>query len=293
MEVSWYDIEHSIETLAKTDGGFSSAHRGVVTLPDGRQVFVKLGVDGSTKKWAKKEIETYRFLHRNGYAYIPQLIAYNEDETGFALELLSPEVGWNWQDEWTEARLNKTLEAMDTLAAIKPVGADKEYFSDEMINESDDGWQPLNVSHELQERLLGKLRETGRDDLAAVLNFAAEAARSSQFRFQKDVLVHNDVRADNRTWNAKLQTVKLVDWNWTQLGDRRVDVAAMLVHVHKAGMDVTKKNTSHLNADALHWMAGFWFKSAATPIWPGGPAHLRDMQLQSGITALELAGKVQ
>jgi hypothetical protein len=293
MEVSWHDIEQSIETLAKTDGGFSSAHRGIVTLPDGRQVFVKLGVDDPTKKWTKKEIETYRFLQRSSYPYIPQLIAYNENETGFALELLSPEAGWNWQDEWTENRLNKTLEAIDALAAIKPVGADKEYFSDEAINESDDGWRPLNESHELQERLMEKLRATGRDDLAAGLSFAVEAERSGQFKFQRDALVHNDVRADNCAWNAKLQTVKLVDWNWIQLGDRRVDVAAMLVHVHKTGWDVTEKHAPRLDADALHWMAGFWLKSAATPIWPGGPAHLRGMQLQSGITAFELAEKVQ
>ncbi len=43
-------------------------------------------------------------------------------------------------------------------------------------------------------------------------------------------------------------------------------------------------------SDALHWMTGFWFKAAATPIWPGGPAHLRDVQLQSAITARKLAG---
>jgi hypothetical protein len=54
-----------------------------------------------------------------------------------------PEDGWNWSDEWTEERLAKTLEAMDVLAAIQPGGTDKDFFGSEMLNETDDGWQPL------------------------------------------------------------------------------------------------------------------------------------------------------
>jgi aminoglycoside phosphotransferase (APT) family kinase protein len=125
--------------------------------------------------------------------------------------------------------------------------------------------------------------------MAIKLDFAALAEHSSRFAFRNDVLVHNDVRADNCAWNAQTREVKLVDWNWIQLGDRRVDLAATLVHIHNAGFDVLSKHSSRLDHEALRWLAGFWFKSAVTPIWPGGPEHLRKLQLQAGITAYTLA----
>ncbi len=289
MNISWGDIEKSIETLTKVDGGFSPALRGIVTLSDGMRAFVKVGVNDPTKQWARKEVEVYRFLQRQNYSFIPQLLAYNNDETSFALEALTPADGWNWSDEWTEERFVKTLEAMDVLAAIQPGGHDKDFFGIEMLNETNDGWQPLKDSQEFQQTLRSRLRSAGCSDIANALDFSVEAERSAHFSFRKDTLVHYDVRADNSPWNALRQAVRVVDWNWTQLGDRRIDLAALLVHVHQAGLDVTRASGNRLHADALHWLAGFWFQAAATPIWPGGPAHLRDVQLQSAITALKLA----
>lgn len=289
MEISWSEIEENSKNLREVEGGFSPAHRGIVTLLDGMQVFMKVGVNASTKEWARKEIGVYRFLQRHAYPFVPRLFAHNYEETGFALEALTPGDGWNWSDDWTEERLARTLEAMDALAAIQPDGADREYFGNEMLNETNDGWQPLYASEELQYTLLEKLQSTNCNDIASVLNFSAEAERGANFLFQRDVLVHYDVRADNSPWNASQQAVKLVDWNWTQLGDRRIDLAALLVHVHKAGLNVTRSAGDRLDADALHWMAGFWFKAAATPIWPGGPTHLRDFQLQSAVIAWRLA----
>jgi hypothetical protein len=290
MNISWDDIEKRIETLTKVDGGFSPARRGIVTLSDGMRAFVKVGVNDLTKQWARKEVEVYRFLQRQNYPFMPQLLAYNHDEISFALEALTPENGWNWSDEWTEERLAKTLEAMDVLAAIEPGGTAKDFFGVEMLNETNDGWHPLNDSNELQHTLLNKLRSAGCSEIATALDFSAEAERSATFSFRKDTLVHYDVRADNAPWHALRQAVRLVDWNWTQLGDRRIDLAALLVHVHQAGLDVTRAAGDRLDADALQWMAGFWLKAAATAIWPGGPVHLRDVQLQSAITALSLAG---
>ena len=290
MNINWGDIEKSLETLRKVDGGFSAALRGMVTLSDGRPAFVKVGVNDPTKQWAKKEIAVYRFLQRHNYPFIPQLLAYDNDETSFALEALTPEDGWNWSGEWTQERFATTLEAMDVLAAIQPKGPDKDVFGSEMLKETDDGWQPLKESKELQHTLLNKLRSADGSGLANTLDFSVEAERSAAFRFRKETLVHYDVRADNAPWNALRRVVRFVDWNWTQLGDRRIDLAALLVHVHKAGFDVTRAAGDRLNADALQWLTGFWLKAAATPIWPGGPAHLRDMQLQSALIAWKLAG---
>jgi thiamine kinase-like enzyme len=292
LPIEWSEIEKELDNLRTVDGGFSQAQRGLLTLPDGTHVFVKLGLHENTKRWAKKEIAVYRFLKKHSYSYIPELLAANDDESGFVITAHTPEDGWDWKENWTEERVDKTLEAMDTLAALQPEGDDLSFFSHKAIDESDDGWKPLLDSTDLQSKLLEKLRKAGKSELADNLDFTKEAKWSSQFAFQTNVLVHNDVRADNCAWSATTNEVRLVDWNWTQLGDRRIDLAATLTYVQKSGFDILPKYADRLDADALHWMAGFWFKSAATPIWEGGPEHLRDFQLLSGLTALDLTTRV-
>ncbi len=146
---------------------------------------------------ANNELHLYAFLQRHGYPFAPEVLATNEDETGFALDALSSENGWDWSDNWTEDRLTKTLEAMDALA---------------------------------------KLRTSGRDDITSTLNIGAMAEQSARFTFGNDTLVHNDVRGDNCAWNPQLQTVKLVDWNWAGMGNRDIDVGALLVAVQKSGL---------------------------------------------------------
>ncbi|MDR3547707.1 MAG: hypothetical protein P4M11_05480 [Candidatus Pacebacteria bacterium] len=97
------------------------------------------------------------------------------------------------------------------------------------------------------------------------------------------------MRADNCAWNKDKREVKLVDWNWLELGDRRIDLAASLTHVQNSGFDVLKSYSDRLDPEALNWMAGFWLNAASQPIWEGGPEKLRDTQLQAGLTALRLA----
>lgn len=285
---SWSEIESELENLRDVTGGFSQAKRGLLTLPSGLNIFVKIGLHDHTQKWANREIRVYDFLVRKGYPYIPQPLITNDDDTGFALEALTPESGWDWQDNWTEERLEETLEALDVLAALKPKGDDKAFLTEEQFGADDDGWAVLAKDHKLQAALLRKLRATGNTAIADKLDFKKEAQQSKKFKFANNALVHYDVRADNCTWNEKTKQIKIVDWNWTALGDRRIDLAAMLTHVHKSGFDVLPGYWSRLDITALQWLTGFWLKAAATPIWPGGPEYLRDMQLLSGITALEL-----
>lgn len=292
LPLEWSEIEKELINLRSVEGGFSQAKRGLITLPNGRHVFAKLGLHEHTKEWAKKEIGVYRFLNRQGYSYIPELLAVNEDESGFALAACLPEDGWNWKEEWSERRLAKTLEALDALAAIKPQGTDLKYFSEKALDESKDGWGPLVETADLRAKLLEKLKDAGKDHLAATLNFETEAAKSKRFVFQNTFLVHNDLRADNCAWNPKTQEVRIVDWNLTQMGDRRIDLSATLTHIHKYGFDVLPMCKDRLDADALHWLAGYFLKQSAMPIWDGGPDHLRDFQLLAGMTALDLAAKI-
>jgi hypothetical protein len=163
-------------------------------------------------------------------------------------------------------------------------------FQDLTTDEIADGWRPLAESAEKQTILLEKLRMSRHEALADALDIPAMAAQSARFTFHNDSLVHNDVRADNGAWNQSLQAVKLIDWNWAQISDRRIDINSLLVHVHRSRFDVSNEHASWLNADALQWLAGFWLHSAAET-----NAHntseittLEDYQLLSGIAALEL-----
>ncbi|HSX00558.1 MAG TPA: phosphotransferase [Patescibacteria group bacterium] len=287
----WDTIEASLQTLAPTSGGYTTAQRGIITSSDSQRLFVKIGHDDLTKEWAHKEILVYRFLQKHAYPFVPKLVAVNSDETAFALEPLQDT--WDWSDTWTTERLDKTLEAMDALAVIIPDGHDCALFEKSFVSETADGWRPLADDTELQGILRTKLVAAGRQDLVDTINFGEHAQRSSEFMFERTALVHNDVRADNCAWNKAQQTVKLIDWNWTQLGDRRTDVGALLVHVHKTGFDIT--NYIHrLDKEALHWLAGFWFRSASQPLLEGGSerAALRDYQLASGVTAFDLAQQI-
>lgn len=287
--ISWQEIEANLSTMASVEGGFSQAQRGLVNLPNGLQVFVKIGTEENSRQWARKEVAVYRYLHTQSFTAIPKLLAASPDQTSFALEALTIRQGWDWSDNWTEERLAATLEAMDALAHLKPASEDWMSMGQEALDASRDGWAALTDSSELQQTLMSKLRRSEQAALAKSLNFEAEARRSATFVFRTDTLVHFDVRADNCAWNKATKQVKLVDWNWTQYGDSRIDNAAMLTHVQRSGLDISKSQAARLNTDALQWMASFWFKAAATPIWPGGPEHLRDFQLQAGLTAYTLA----
>jgi thiamine kinase-like enzyme len=288
--MNWQTIENALHTLQKSDGGFTTAHRGVITFSDQTQAFVKIGTDDNTKVWARKEIAVYEFLYEHSFPYVPKLLAHNADRTAFALEALTTHAGWDWTDTWNSERLDATLHAMDELAALTSLAAEHENFTRGMISETADGWRPLAESAEKQTILIEKLRASGHNILAETLNVSAMAAQSASFVFRNDSLVHNDVRADNGAWNPSLQTVKLIDWNWAQISDRRIDVSSLLVHVHRSGFNIANQYADWLDADALQWLAGFWLHGAAeTDIHTTSEiATLGEYQLLSGIAALEL-----
>lgn len=286
----WTALEQLFPTMEAVQGGYSDAKRGIVTTDQGRRLFVKVGVTEATKGWAQKETRVYDFLSQNNFHHIPNVVAANADRTAFALEALEANDGWDWGENWSPERLSATLSALDELAGIIPPLDNPDVITP-ILSTSPNGWIELLKSDERREKLAQKLATRGMASIAEQIEqFANETA---DFSFQKDALIHGDVRADNCAWNAQTGEVKLVDWNWLELGDRRIDLAAMLVHVHQSGYDVLEKNSDRLDVSALHWIAGFWLVAASKPIWPGGNESLRDFQLDSGIVALDLASKLK
>jgi len=289
--MQWQDIEKVMHTLKRPSGGFTVAHRGVVTMQDGTKLFIKIGVDRESRHWAQKEINVYLSLQRHGYPFIPQFLAHNEDKTGFALEALNAEDGWNWTETWNETRLAATLKAMEELAAIGLTTEEKQLLGEKGISAHADGWRVLVTSPSKQAMLREKLRENNHLALAENLDIQALASRSMEYQFNDDTLVHHDIRADNCAWYAQGQTVKLIDWSWAQMGDRIIDQNAMLAHVYRSGFNVLEKYRSYLEVRALEWLAGFWLNASTNPPHPVNP-HVRRYQLASGVAALELAAKL-
>lgn len=281
-QISWSEVSDKLNSLTAVDGGFTQATRGILKLDDGQEVFVKQGSDPETCKRAQKEIRVYRFLESQGYSFIPQLLATNPDETGFVLSAHLPKDGWDWKGNWTSKRITKTLEAMDVLSELKPDNKNLNLFLEKYINQDSDGWLPLLNSEQLQQNLFQKLHQLNFD-----FDLKKESTKS-KFVFQDTHLVHNDVRSDNCAWNKNQNQVCLIDWDWCQIGDRRVDIAATLVDIASSGFDISPFY-SRLDAGALHWLVGYWFKSAASP----GPDKVRDFQLNSGLKAWELFNLVK
>ncbi len=284
--LDWNYIARNLDHLQPVSGGFSQAKRGILELENGQKLFIKIAVDDKSREWLKKEIATYQFLAERRYSAAPKLAGIHDDHTALALPALLPQDGWNWNDEWTEDRLNATLNAMDELASLSTDGTG-DLFLIGLDTEADDGWSELLASDKLQQSLLQKLKDADKKQLAETLDFTKEAKLSAAFRFKHDTLAHADERADNCAWNQTQQKLQFVDWNWAQMTDSRIIFSKMLTHVHNSGLDVLKRHKDNLDASALQWLAGFWFRIAAKPIWPGGPAHLRDFQLRAGVTAYQ------
>lgn len=293
LPLSWELVESQLASISPVAGGFSLAKRGLVRLPGGETIFVKIGTEENSKRWAKKELAVYEYLNSESYPFIPNVLSEDPDATSFALDALLPDEGWDWSDTWTTDRLDATLEAMNVLAQLHP--ANKQLIDPEepALEATRDGWKILVESQELQERLWTKLRKAGHNLIAEKMDLKRELERSSRFIFKTDTLVHYDIRADNCAWNPNTKEVKFVDWNWTQLGDTRIDTSAMLVNVQRSGFDVASTYLNRLDADALQWLAGFWLRGAATPIWEGGSESLRDFQLDAGIAAQYLLSQLE
>lgn len=284
MEWSW--IEKYLGDIKSVKGGFTKAIRGIVKLPE-RRVFVKIGVDETTSNWIQREIEVYRILQNHKYTHSPKLLSIKEDQTAFAIEAKEESKGWDWSNNWNTERLFKTFEAMDDLANIILESTEKDFFNSENGLENENGWKTLANNVDLQKLILEKVGMLSIDKIISMSQL------NTEFIFDKTTLVHNDVRSDNCAWNQLTQKITLVDWNWTQLGDRRIDVNAVLVDVALSGIDVFNIKKNRLDKNALVWLAGFWFKSAATKLSTTiNLGSLIDFQIKSGITALELSMKM-
>ena len=94
-------------------GGYSSADRFVVTLSDGRQIFVKSAEAEHMAAWLRREHEVYAAL---AGTFIPQLEGWDDDGVRplLAIEDLS---GADWAPNWDDRRIDAVRAALAELGA--------------------------------------------------------------------------------------------------------------------------------------------------------------------------------
>lgn len=288
--IDWSLIEDHIQGATKINTGFSAAFKGIVSLPGGEEMFVKVGTDAKTNAYTAKEVAVYQLLEEHGYPYAPKLVSVSNTGTGFALEALTAEQGWEWPT-WTEPELTKALEAMDALAEVPLTDAQRVALrATRSLSEVNGGWHTLAESTDKQEAVRKKLAIAGHESFASMIDFDAMADWEAGFSFDQGRLVHYDVRSYNCAWNEAQEAVKLVDFDWAMPGDQRIAFAMCLGDAHSLGLDVRKQHLSKLDPEALTWAAGYWLKGTLKPNID--PVDC-DFKIARGIAALSLAREIQ
>ena len=202
-------------------GGYSSADRFVVSLADGRSVFVKSAEADNLAAWLRREYEVYGAL---AGAFLPELLGWDDDgqRPVLVLEDLS---GADWTARWDANRIDAVRGALLELAsqpAPPNTATVRETFPDLFAC-----W------HVVAEDPLPFLSACVRDErwlersLPAILEAADRAPVSGS------ALCHLDVRSDNLCFRD--DRAMLVDWNWVSYASPDIDVAAWLPSVRVEG----------------------------------------------------------
>ncbi len=198
----------------RAHGGYTPAERWIIGLDDGRSVFVKAAVNDLTAAWLRKEYRLYRELRA---PFMAQLLGW-VDEGGRPMLILEDLGEAHWPPPWTDVRVRSVVDAMAEVAATPPptwlpASSLAEYVADGWARVADDPAPLLGTG--LIERLW----------LDRALPSLVEAAARAEI--SGDRLCHFDVRSDNLCFRSD-GSVVLVDWNFAEIGNPRLDLAFWL-----------------------------------------------------------------
>ena len=253
-------------------GGYTPAERWVVRLSDGTGAFVKIATSDETAGWLREEAWAYGQLRGD---FMPELLGW-DDEGERPLLVIEDLSGADWRTEWTPARVDAVLQALESLAA-SPVPEGTKPMSDWL--ETLKGWRAIQKDPE-PFLALGLADAAWLDEVLPVLVAAEDGAS-----FEGEDLAHFDVRSDNICFKGARAV--LVDWNFTCVGNGRMDVAAWLPSLHEEGgpspMEIMP---GEIELAAL--IGGFFASRAGLPIIPHAP-RVRQVQMRQLSTALPWA----
>jgi hypothetical protein len=263
---------------AVTTGGYTPARRWVVALDDGRSVFVKMATEQLTARAIRDEHAAYDALR--GAPFMPEFVGFHDDgeRPVLALEDLSDAV---WPPPWSRDLIASVLRCLEEVAATPPPR--------DLPRAADDHlglrrcWSEIARDPEpfLRLRLCS---ERWLIDALPVLREASQIAP-----LDGDELLHFDVRSDNVCFRHEDRAI-LVDWNWTSVGNRWLDVAAWLPSLHAERGPPPHEVAPDVPPGLASIVASYFCFHAGQPAIDGWP-HVRPLQLRQARAALPWAAR--
>jgi hypothetical protein len=254
-------------------GGHTPARRWIVTVDDGRTAFVKMATDELTASWIRDEHVAYSVLR--GASFMPEYVGFHDDghRPVLALEDLS---GASWPPPWDETRVRSVLACLDAVEATPPP-AGLPLAADDHLGLRR-GWEEIERDPGPFLALRLCTPRWLEDALPALL----AAARTAPL--EGGSLLHFDVRSDNVCLRDDGSAV-LVDWNWTSVGNRWIDVAGWLPSLHAEGGPRPEDVAPNVPTGLAVVVASYFCAHAGLPPIPSAP-RVRATQLRQAETAL-------
>lgn len=234
-------------------GGYTTAHRGVVTFNSGQSAFVKAATDEMTAAWLRTEYAVYSHLAAApGKDFLPKVLAWDDDGSRPILILEDLSAAY-WPPPWEPGLVERVQEVLSRLRRVPPM---PDMVSLEGHRDDLCGWR--KVAEDPAPFLSLNLCSSSWLDAALPTLTAAEAG----VRLAGDDFLHLDIRSDNLCFTPD-RTI-LVDWNWACVGNGEFDLAAWLPSLHSEGGPLPES----LLPDAPEMAAalsGFWAARAGLP----------------------------
>ncbi len=251
------DIASHIRDIQPVDGGFTNAKRGVVKLASGSKVFVKIATDEQTLAWLKKEIKVYQILHGAGYQSLPKLLAIKDDCSAMAIEYLASA---SFENIWDKAKLDAVIRAQDELMKYGELFKDDPDFKSKDAVDPEIAWPVLYTAGNLQ-RVNDEMVKLGAETTLTYERLDELRDLGSGWAFKQDVLIHEDIRADNFGYDPSTKSGKLIDWNWLCLGDNSLDTTPLFINMHLSGFNPYTFHPEKYDQKMLAFLISFWLMS--------------------------------
>jgi hypothetical protein len=194
---------------AAVAGGYTTALRGVVTLDDGEQVFVKAGGDEMTSSALRAEWRIYAAIEAS---FLPRCLAFEDGDV--PLLVLESLAHAHWPPPWRVPDVERLRAALAAVASTSPPEGVPPLTAEGPLLR---GWPRVQADPEP----FLSLGLAGRSWLERALPMLREQAERA--RLAGTALLHFDVRSDNVCFVG--DRAVLVDWNWAVRGNPRFDMA--------------------------------------------------------------------
>jgi len=261
---------------AVTTAGYTPARRWIVTLEDGITAFVKVASDEQTASWLRDEHVAYSVLR--GAQFLPSYLGWYDDGEApvLALEDL-PDA--TWPPPWTAAAIDAVRRTLDAVHETEPF---------EGLPRADDDHLGLREAWREVAADPGRFLALGLCSVAWFeRHLEALDAAAREAPLAGGALLHFDVRSDNVCLDG--ETARLVDWNWTSVGNPDLDLLAWLPSLHAEGGPAPDEIVDG-NGEIAAALAGFFASRAARPPIATAPG-VRAVQLAQARTSLPWAAR--